>query len=547
MRRLLAAAAIAVATGALGAQQAAPQRDSIRREDLRADLFFLAGDGFRGRLTNAPENALAADWIRSRFERLGLAPAGDEGSFIQRYNLSTATLGEPSALALTTSRGVHEVRSQGQDFYPLRFSASASVTAPVVLAGFGIESPERGYSDYGGSAVRGAVVLVFDHEPGERDPKSPFDGVVASQVSTPIWKALAAQDHGAVGMLVVADVHNHPGEINFEASVRNYWPSQPPRIENYTLASWVDRIHIPVAQISPALAAELVRGANKSLEDLARGAETTKGTTPQPLAGTQVELTVGVNRHIVPDQNVLAAMDGSDARLKNEWVVICAHFDHNGADGAQVYNGADDDGSGTVGLLDIAEAFALAAQQGAKPRRSILLAAWNSEERGLLGAWAYTERPTVAPLDRIVAVLNMDMIGRNEEVPVGGGPRFRGLDEQTAESNRNATNLIGTTRSPELAAIVNAANAGIGLELKKRYDNNASNLMRRSDHWPFIQRGVPALWFHTGLHPDYHTTYDRPEKVNYEKMEKIVRLVYQAAWDVANGASRPTLTRAGTR
>ena len=221
-------------------------------------------------------------------------------------------------------------------------------------------------------------------------------------------------------------------------------------------------------------------------------------------------------------------------------MLVSAHFDHDGADGPRIYNGADDDGSGTVGLVEIAEAFARAAEAGQRPRRSVIFAAWNSEERGLLGAWAYTEDPIV-PLDRIAGVLNMDMIGRNEEVQVGGGARFRGLDLQTAESNANATNIIGTVRAPDLRAALDKANQAIGLEIKYRYDNNASNLMRRSDHWPFIQRGIPGVWVHTGLHPDYHTIYDRPEKINYPKMQKITRLVYQASWDLANAATRPRL------
>ena len=122
---------------------------------------------------------------------------------------------------------------------------------------------------------------------------------------------------------------------------------------------------------------------------------------------------------------------------------------------------------------------------------------------------------------------------------VGGGNRFRGLEVQTAESNANAVNLNGYSRAPELAALVEASNAGIGLEIKKRYDNNSSNLLRRSDQWPFLQRGVPALGFMTGLHPDYHTVYDRPEKINYAKMEKIARLIHQASWNLANAAARP--------
>jgi Zn-dependent M28 family amino/carboxypeptidase len=283
----------------------------------------------------------------------------------------------------------------------------------------------------------------------------------------------------------------------------------------------------------------LVAGTGKTLDELGRQAESaTRGFNAIALPDTRIDLKTAVDRHIVPDRNVLGLIEGSDPKLKDEWVLVTAHFDHDGVNGAQVLNGADDNGSGTVALLEIADAYALAAQQGHRPRRSVLFAAWNSEERGLLGAWAYTEHPP-APLANIAGVLNMDMIGRNEEVQVGGGNRFNGLEVQTAESNANAVNMMGFARAPELAAVVDAANAGIGLDIKKRYDNNTSNLVRRSDQWPFLQRGVPALGFMTGLHPDYHTTYDRPEKINYAKMEKIARLIYQASWNLANAAARP--------
>ena len=333
-------------------------------------------------------------------------------------------------------------------------------------------------------------------------------------------------------------MHNHPGSSNFDAAFRSVWPEHPPRILNYTLAAWADRIRIPAAQVSPALAAALVAGSGRSLDELARSAETARGLGPVALSGSRVELRTSVDRHIVPDRNVVALLEGSDTRLKDEWVIVSAHYDHNGADLTQVFNGADDNGSGVVALLDIADAYALAAKEGHRPKRSVLFAAWNSEERGLLGAWAYTEQP-LAPLSTIAAMLNMDMIGRNEEIPVGGGARFNGLDVQTAESNSNALNLMAFSTVPGITAVVEKANGGIGLELKKRYDNNASNLVRRSDQWPFLQNGVPAMGFITGLHPDYHTQYDRPEKINYVKMEKIARLVHQVSWDIANADARP--------
>jgi Zn-dependent M28 family amino/carboxypeptidase len=293
-------------------------------------------------------------------------------------------------------------------------------------------------------------------------------------------------------------------------------------------------------QLSPALAASMVSPTiASSFEELAKRADAAGGITPVAL-NRDVTLHTAVDRHIVPDRNVLGLVEGSDPKLKDEWVLVTAHFDHDGVNGAQILNGADDNGSGTVALLEIADAYAAAAQQGQRPKRSVLFCAWNSEERGLLGAWAYTEFPP-APLSNIAAVLNMDMIGRNEEVQVGGGNRFNGLDVQTAESNANAVNMMGYARVPALAEIVDGANAGIGLDIKKRYDNNSSNLVRRSDQWPFLQRGVAALGFMTGLHPDYHTQYDRPEKINYAKMEKIARLIHQASWNLANLAARPKM------
>jgi Peptidase family M28/PA domain len=530
-------AAIALLSTAAFTQERAPQNDSIRKEDLRADLFFLAGDSLRGRLTDTEENRAAADFIRSRFERMGLKPAGPNNSYFQPYNLMTATLADGNALDVIVSDNATRHLREGQEFFPMRFSATGRATAPLVFAGFGISAPPLSYDDYNGD-VKGKIVLVLDHEPGERDPNSPFDGVVTSEWSTTWRKALAAQEKGAAGLLFVSDVHNHPGAGNFEATARNFWPDKPPRILNYTLATWADRIRIPVAQISPAIAASLVAGTNRTLEELAKAAETAHGFTPQPLPGARVDLHTAVDRHIVPDRNVVALLEGSDPRLKNEWVIVSAHYDHNGADATQIFNGADDNGSGVVALIEIAEAYALGAKEGRRPKRSVLFAAWNSEERGLLGAWAYTEQP-LAPLTTIAAVLNMDMIGRNEEVPVGGGARFNGLEVQTAESNSNALNLMAFSRVPDITAAVEKANGGIGLELKKRYDNNSSQLLRRSDQWPFLQRGVPAMGFITGLHPDYHTQYDRPEKINYVKMEKIARLVHQASWDIANADIRP--------
>jgi hypothetical protein len=525
----------------------APRNDSIRQQDLKADLFFLAGDGFRGRLTGTPENELASDFIISRFERLGLKPVGTSHSYSHRFLLSRATLGPSNRLTVDRLANPEEKLNlafhAGRDFIPQHFSPSGTAVGRIEFAGFGISAPELGHDDYKKLGVGGKIVLVLDHEPGENDPESPFDGVVMSEAATALRKALTAQQKGAVGILFVSDVHNHAEPENFEAMARSAWPEQPARIPAYTLEDWVERVQIPAARISTALARQVLGGMGSRLDALSRSSEKPREepVDPSPL-GPLVTLTTDVRRHIVPDRNVMAAIEGSDPKLKDEWVIISCRHDHNGADSEHVYSGADDNASGTVGMLEIAEAYAVAAQDGRRPKRSILFAAFNSEERGLLGSWAFVEHPPF-PLDHIVAVLNMDMIGRDEEVREGGGRRFRGLPLQSAESNHNAVNLLGHSRCPALAALIERANAPFGLAIKKVLDNNLSNLLRRSDQWPFLQNGVPAVFFHTGLHPDYHTPDDRPEKINYGKMERIVRLVHQASWDLAEAAERPRLDR----
>ena len=522
---------------ALKAQETAPAIQSITQSDLRADLFFLAGDEMRGRLAGSPENRAASAFIKSRFERLGLTPAGPGGSYYQYFNVAQTAVGENNRLSVTFDRGITLERERGQDFYPVRESGTGTAAGEVVFAGYGMSAPELGHDDYGDD-VAGKIVLIVMHEPGEADAESPFDGLVTSEASANYRKLAAAQDAGALGVMMVTDVHNHPEPANFSAAAAGYWPESVRRGGRYTLQSRLDRIRIPAVRVSTTLAESLVEGTGRTLEELSGMSESPGGIAPVPLPGVSAEIATDVRRETYAARNVVGLIEGSDPALKDEWVIICAHFDHDGAEGPIIYNGADDDGSGTVALLEIAEAYTEAVRMGEGPRRSVLIAAWNFEEKGLLGAWAYVENP-LHPLDGTVAVLNMDMIGRNEEVVVGGGGRFRGLDVQSGESNANAINILGTTRSSDLTSEVQTANGGIGLDMRFRYDNHPLQLLRRSDHWPFMQAGVPALFYHTGLHPDYHRQDDVPERINYEKLEKVVRLVYQTSWSLAVRPLRP--------
>jgi Peptidase family M28/PA domain len=514
------------------AADVAPGNPSIRQEELQADLSFLASDALQGRLTGTTGNELAMEFIRARFERLGLKPVASDGSFFQSYELMTNALGTSNEV--TAQVAGKSVRSTlGDDFYPHRFSDSGHVEGPLVFAGFGIASPEDAYDDYRGADLSGRVALVLDHAPGETGAGRSRKTMFETEVATPLQKTLAAQAHGAVAILFVTDVHNHPstgGSLGSETA--SAWPAGTPRIERYTLAAWTRRVRIPALEISREFASALLRPTGRSLAELARAAESTTGRTPVPVPDVRVNVSTSVLRTVVPDRNVVAALEGSDPRLRDEWVIVGAHLDHDGADGTTIFNGADDNGSGVAGLLEIAEAYAIAAEAGRRPRRGLLFAAWNSEERGLLGAWAYVEEPLV-PLDRTLAVLNMDMIGRNEDVPTNTDYRFRGLEVQSARSNENAVNLLGYSYAPELSDEVTRANTALRLEIKRRYDDTVANLIRRSDQWPFLQRGIPAVWFFTGLHLDYHSPADRPDKINYAKLARVVRLVHQTSWLLA--------------
>ena len=523
---ILAATVLSTASTA-PPEASAPRNSSIRKEDMKADLLFLTSDLLKGRLTGTPEVGIAAEFIKARLERTGLRGAGPGDSFFQPFNLVTATIGTDNELDIVLD-GNRTLRPRcGQDYYPHRFSASGTARGPLAYAGFGIRP-----ADFG-SSLKGAIVLVLDHEPGEFDPRSPFDGLISSEASFPFRKAILAQEKGASGILFVQDVHNHPNSQDFEASAKNYWPPAPPQVERFSLQAWMDRIHIPAAQISPALAETLLAGTGRSLNELALAAETEGGMKPVSVAGPVVEFTASVDRHVVKGVNVVGLIEGSDPKLKEEYVIVCAHHDHNGVINGQIQTGADDNISGVAAVMDIAEAYVLAAGDGLRPKRSILFASWDAEERGLLGAWAYAEHP-LRPLEKTVAVLNMDMIGRDEEILPGDDWRFRGLEIQDAARNRNSLNVLGLTRFPSLKSALDEANLPFGLELKEKIDNNISQLLRRSDHWPFIQKGVPGLWFLTGVHPDYHTTYDRPERLNWEKMERIARMVHQMSWILAN-------------
>lgn len=554
VRRHVPLAFVAVATvGLLGTllagERAAPLAPKVEQaqatitvNDLHAAVALLASDSFYGRGMGHDGNEIAARYLAAALQSHDLAPLDARG-YLQPFDVITPSLGAQNELRLSADDGSPSGRgyAPGDHFQPVPESATGEVSGAIAFAGFGISAPEAGFDDYAGLNVTGRIVIAFDRAP-VNDRGVPLLGAAASEHATAEAKAAAARSRGAVALLLVPADRDHRLR-----DLRRAWPEAPSvRDRQFFLADAA--LPLPAARISGEAARALLGSGTGETPSLAtlqdaltrRAAGRARQQDPATsflVAGPGATLRVEVNRQPVVAHNVLAMVEGADPDRAGELVVVGAHFDHDGLDGEQrVYNGADDNASGVAGVLELAEAFSRLADAGRRPRRSVLFALWNGEERGLLGSRAFLS--SMPPGRRVVASLNLDMIGRDEDIPAGDR-RFDGLAPTTASRNTNALHVLGYSHSPDLMSVVREANAATGLTLRTTLDESPQRLLRRSDQWPFLQAGVPALFFFTGLHPDYHTPNDDVEKINFAKMERIVQLVYRVAWRVADADESP--------
>jgi hypothetical protein len=510
----------------------APGFATIRESVLRSDLTFLSSDALQGRMSLQPGDDVAIQWIAAEFAKAGLQPAVD-GSYLQPVDLIEYR-GDRAQSFVALKRGGNEKQWK----YPEVLGAYRSdidVTADIVFAGYGITAPELNYDDYQGIDAHGKIVIIFDHEPQETNPKSVFNGTGNTRYATTRVKVLNAQAHGAVGVLIAAEPNRkHPSNQERIARIGGSVTRAVP-LPSQALAN--DELHTPAAAISDAAAKEFLANAAASPSELQSVID--RDLKPQSHALPDTQATIHYRNSSVTtgrSYNVAGLLEGSDPKLKAETILITAHHDHDGASGAEIWHGADDNGSGTVGVVALAHAFAAnaASRTGAKPKRSILFVVFAAEERGLLGAFHMAARP-LRPLDTTRAQINFDMIGRNETE----SDQTRGLIEVPADTS-NRLNLIGASYSPDYNSVVVEENKHVGLVLDDRFDHEAAlNVFFRSDQFPFVLHNVPAFWWFTGFHPDYHHTSDTAEKINYVKMAKILRLAYLSGFHFADEVVPP--------
>ncbi len=488
----------------------------IVSSDARTHIDFLASDSLMGRRTPSAGLEAAGEYIAREFQSYGLLPVN--GKYFQEFNLSRVKLGEVNVLKVSTGERGKAYRIK-RDFMPFEFTASKSVEGLVVFAGYGITAPEFEYDDYAHIDVRGKIVLVLRHEPQEGDSTSIFLGTKPTEHSKVRVKVDNAIDHGAVGMLLVNDPLNHRSLVP-----RGFpWPSLYKNIPEDALPltlAMPEENKIPALHVGPAVIKQLL-GSVDSLKSLERWIDSTLQPRSLVLTEHTVLMRTSTSATHVPTRNVVGIIRGVDPSVGDEVVIIGAHYDHVGAmqdhkEGEDyIFNGADDNASGATGVLQVAKAFGMG---NPPPRRSILCIAFAGEELGLLGSRAYIQEPIV-PLEKTVAMLNLDMVGRNAPDTVSVG---------------------GIMRSPDLKAITERANDNIGLTI--RYDIEKE--ISRSDQASFLRMKIPVLFYHTGEHADYHRVTDHADKIDTIKLSKISRLVFLTAWEIAMSSARPAYQEA---
>jgi hypothetical protein len=534
------AATAAAPSAYFAAERTAAER--ITAEGMKEILYVIASDEYAGRDTPSPGQDKAAQFIADHLKQFKIKPAGDNGSYFQHIALTRTEVDREHSTAQLGDRPFRV----GQDFLPAG-RASGEAEAPVVYAGYGWVIKSRNINPYEGIDVRDRIVVVSG------DGVAPPPGLTVASLRPGDWESPVsyAQKNGARALVLVP--RNFDRRWRFGAFRITQSTYAVPRLEGVETE---DESEEP-PQATPGLVSiipsrELLNAlfAGEQLDGAAvlRLAQAeTAGEQPKAFAlkaDKRLRLSLKLAVTEASTQNVVGVLEGKDSKLKREYVALGAHYDHVGASTASgcrpvgtdtICNGADDDGSGTTGLLAMAEAFA----KGPRPKRSILFVWHTGEEKGLWGSEYFTRYPTV-PLKDIVAQLNIDMIGRSRKAgdTNPANKMLTGPDEIYVIGSRMMSTQLG-----ELSAAVNREY--LNLKYNYHYDepNDPERLYSRSDHYNYAKHGVPIIFYFDGVHEDYHRPTDSPDKIDYQKMQNIARTVFILASELANAPARPVVDK----
>lgn len=457
-----------------------PFAKTITAAELKEHLYVIAGPEMEGRNTASEGERKAAAYIIEHFEKYGVVP-GNNGDWRQPFSVYQDSV-------TTTSIEVNGKKFEvNKDFAIFGSTANPSTIYAGEVVYFGNAKADAVKA----ANIRGKVVLI---NPSTDAPAANQQQQRRRIPGMEVYQA--AVENGAAAILLVNS---------------NFPRNAPPALGNMTMNAYRSAISPNMYYVSEKLA-EAIVGSNYA---------TVKNATEPNTVKTKLKLEFDKDLHELTAYNVLGIVEGSD--LKDEYLVITAHYDHVGVQGNDIYYGADDDGSGTVAVMELAQAFAEAKKQGKGPRRTVLFMLVSGEEKGLWGSAFYGDNP-VYPLEKTTANLNIDMIGRIDP-------------ERKIGDSTNYVYIVGDDKlSTDLRPISVAANKNTKLELDYKFNdpNDPMRIYFRSDHYNFARHGVPIIFYFNGTHADYHRPTDTPDKINYSLLEKRAQLVFYTAWEMAN-------------
>jgi hypothetical protein len=493
--------------------------DSIRAGDMTFHLKFLGSPEFHGRNTPSAELDIASRYIALVAERIGLKPLMPGGSYYQEVPVEVTTvLPSASRLVLSAVSG-ERTFSLPQDATVGRSFEPGQASGEIVFLGYGLGAPELGWDDLAGIDVKGKVAVILEVTLPDGHPLDP-----AKNRRLLGGRAGALRERGAAAVVSIID---EAREARLEEKGLSFdLPERVKVLDIVTAAAGA----VPPRPADPFLQIEVRRQAGAAIlecgrEELDRMSDALRGGKPvaaKKLAGRRLDVEVVAATRRAKSFNVVATVEGTDPALRQEYLTISSHHDHNPDREGRIFPGADDNISGVVGMFEIAEAMMIA-----RPKRSVIFV-WNTaEEKMLLGSYYFVQHCPV-PVEKISANLNLDMISRNAT---------------------NQIYLIGSNKlSSELDASIQAMNKkpGPGLTLDYTYEapGHSDRFFFRSDQYPYIRYGIPGVWFFCGTTADYHTEGDVEAKADYAKMEKVSELVYLVAMDIGN---KPALLKLDLR
>lgn len=491
---------------------ATPFANDIKVEDLKPLVTALAADSMEGRETGEKGQRMAAEFIASQFKAAGIPAKADRNSYFQKILLRNDSWAD---IGLKVDD--KEFRNKADFFtFPAKTTdAPLTNIKELVFVGYGIEDPK--YTDYGKTDVKGKAVIFYNGEPMDNEGKSLITGSDFRSNWSVDWrrKVQLAGQKGATMAFIIDPNFQETAKMNRrQISTYGWKPASP---EAGTKPGDINFLFI-TPEVATAIFGSKAGKVESEIADLKKG----KNFSPVKLK-TKMEVRLHKESKTLEGSNVVAVIEGSDSLLKKEFVFVTAHYDHLGmADSTVIYHGADDNASGTSGVIEIAKAFFDAKKKGVGPKRTVVCMLVSGEEKGLLGSAYYTEFP-LFPLDRTVVDINIDMIGRVDELHTGK-PDY----VYVIGSNRMSTELH------DINEMQNEEHTKLELDYRYNAKDDPNHFYERSDHYNFAQKGVPAIFYFNGTHADYHRPTDTADKIDFDALAKRAKLAFYTAWEIAN-------------